>query len=234
MRLDGRAPDALRPVCIEPHYLETASGSALITCGKTKVLCAASLSETVPPWMAGRGTGWVTGEYAMLPASTAPRSPRETGQLSGRTHEIRRLIGRALRVAVDLSLLGERMIIVDCDVLQADGGTRTAAITGGYVALRLALEPLIATGLVPSEALLPAVAAVSVGLVEGVPLLDLCYAEDSRAEVDCNVVMNAQGDFIEVQASAEHGVYGRRQLDTLLDLAQHGIAQLLTAQAEAL
>lgn len=234
MRLDGRAPDALRPLHIEAHYLETASGSALITCGKTKVLCAASLSETVPPWMAGRGTGWVTGEYAMLPASTAPRSARETGQISGRTHEIRRLIGRALRVAVNLSLLGERMIIVDCDVLQADGGTRTAAITGGYVALRLALQSLIEAGLVPPEVLRPAVAAVSVGIVDGAPLLDLCYAEDSRAEVDCNVVMNAQGDFIEVQASAEHGVYRRTQLDALLDLAQRGIALLLTAQAEVL
>ena len=234
MRADGRVPDALRPVRIEPHYLETASGSALITCGKTKVLCAASLSETVPPWMTGRGTGWVTGEYAMLPASTAPRSPRETGQLSGRTHEIRRLIGRALRVAVDLSLLGERMIIVDCDVLQADGGTRTAAITGGYVALRLALQSLIEAGLTPPEVLRPAVAAVSVGIVNGEPLLDLCYVEDSRAEVDCNVVMNAQGDFVEVQASAEHGVYRRGQLEALLELAQLGIVQLLAAQAEAL
>jgi ribonuclease PH len=234
MRLDGRTSDDLRPVHIQPHYLETVSGSALIACGKTRVLCAASVAETVPPWMAGRGTGWVTGEYAMLPASTSPRSARETGQLSGRTQEIRRLIGRTLRVAVDLAVLGERMVIVDCDVLQADGGTRTAAITGGYVALRLALQPLIDAGVVPAGVLRPAVAAVSVGIVDAVPLLDLCHAEDSRAEVDCNVVMNAQGAFIEVQASAEHGVYSRAQLTALLDLAQRGIAELLTAQAQVL
>lgn len=231
MRVDGRAADALRPVRIVPHYLEMVPASALISCGKTVVLCAASVVETVPNWMQGRGTGWVTGEYAMLPASTVPRSARETGQLSGRTYEIRRLIGRALRVAVDLRHLGERMVIVDCDVLQADGGTRTAAITGGYVALRFALQALIDSGASSPQVLQAPVAAVSVGIVDGEPLLDLCYAEDSRAEVDCNVVMNAQGQFIEVQSSAEHGAYHRDQLDRLLALAQQGIAQLLAAQA---
>ncbi len=235
MRQDGRAADALRPVQIEPDYLETPDGSALIATGKTRVLCTAMIQAQVPPWMVGRGTGWVTGEYAMLPGSTRPRSQREGDRLSGRTHEIRRLIGRSLRAAVNLDLLGERMILVDCDVLQADGGTRTASITGGYVALRIALNKLIAQGLVPPAVFKPAVAAVSVGLtVAGAALLDLDYAEDSQAQVDMNLVMNAAGEFIEVQGTAEHGTFARSALDALLTLGQKGIAELLTYQQQAL
>lgn len=233
-RIDGRLPDVLRPVRIEPNFLETPDGSALITWGKTIVLCTASISDTVPPWMAGRGTGWVTAEYAMLPGSTSPRSPREVDHLSGRTQEIRRLIGRSLRAAVNLAALGERMVTVDCDVLQADGGTRTASITGGYVALRLALQRLVENGLVGPEVFRAPVAAVSVGIVGGVPLLDLCYAEDSHAEVDCNIVMNGMGEYVEVQCSAEGATFGPQRLEALLDLARRGISQLLTLQANIL
>ena len=235
MRRDGRANDALRRVTIEPGYLDLAQGSALITCGQTRVLCAATVEEGVPPWMARRGTGWVTGEYAMLPASTDKRTPRETQGLSGRTQEIRRLIGRALRAAVDLQALGERSVIVDCDVIQADGGTRTAAVTGGYVALALALQRLIASGTV-GEAVLspPPVAAVSAGIVEGEVLLDLAYDEDSRAEVDLNVVMNGEGRFIEVQGTAEGQPFSRQQLDELLRVCQEGIWRLIALQQQAL
>lgn len=233
-RIDGRLPNALRPVRIGPNFLDAPDGSALITWGKTIVLCTASLSETVPSWMAGRGMGWVTAEYAMLPGSTSPRSPREVDHLSGRTQEIRRLIGRSLRAAVNLAALGERMVIVDCDVLQADGGTRTASITGGYVALRLALQRLMEDGILSSEVFRAPVAAVSVGIVEGVPLLDLCYAEDSHAEVDCNIVMNGAGEYVEVQCSGEGATFRPDQLDTLLGLARDGIAHLLTLQADIL
>jgi ribonuclease PH len=233
MRHDGRANDGLRAVTITPHVLDYADGSALIACGQTRVLCAASIEKTVPPWMQGRGTGWITGEYAMLPRSTLTRTPRETTP-SGRTQEIRRLIGRSLRAAVNLAQLGERMIIVDCDVLQADGGTRTAAITGGYVALVLALRRLMAEGLVSQTVLGPAVAAVSVGQVGGELLLDLCYAEDSRAEVDCNIVSNAAGGLIEVQGTAEGQPFPRGELDALLDLAEGGIRQLLALQQRVL
>jgi len=235
MRRDGRANDALRAVTISPGYLDFADGSALITFGQTRVLCAAAVEESVPPWMAGRGTGWVTGEYAMLPASTETRTPRETRGLSGRTQEIRRLIGRALRAAVDLEALGERSVIVDCDVIQADGGTRTASVTGGYVALALALRRLIATGAVSAKALAPPpVAAVSAGIVEGEVLLDLAYDEDSRAEVDLNVVMDGQGRFIEVQGTAEGEPFSRHQLDGLLGVAGEGIRQLILLQSRAL
>mgnify|MGYP000969944858 FL=1 len=234
MRIDGRANDALREVTITPNPLEFADGSALITFGKTRVLCAATIEANVPPWMAGRGTGWVTGEYAMLPRSTLTRTPRETKGVSGRTQEIQRLIGRALRAAVNMSALGERMVIVDCDVLQADGGTRTASVTGGYVALVLALNKLIKQGLIGPEALLMPVAAVSVGVISGEAMLDLCYAEDSHAEVDFNVVMNAAGEFIEVQGTAEGQPFARRRLDELLDLAHQGIDRLIALQRQAI
>lgn len=234
MRFDGRNLSDLRPVRIITSYLDYAEGSALIACGKTTVLCAASIEKSVPPWMVGRGTGWITGEYAMLPRATQTRTQRETKGISGRSQEIQRLIGRSLRAAVNLSLLGERMIIVDCDVIQADGGTRTAAITGGYVALALALRRLIKEGIVAPSVFTTPVAAVSVGVVNGEPMLDLCYAEDSQAEVDCNVVLNSVGEFIEVQGTAEGKPFPRTRLNELLDLAQIGITQLLAIQQQAL
>lgn len=234
MRIDGRNPAELRPLEITTGYMEFAEGSALITCGKTRVLCAATIEKSVPPWMAGRGTGWVTGEYAMLPRSTQTRTQRETKGISGRSQEIQRLVGRSLRAAIDLTLLGERMVIVDCDVLQADGGTRTASITGGYVALALALQQLIHQGELSPQVLCAPVAAVSVGIVAGQPMLDLCYEEDSRAEVDFNVVMNANDEYIEVQGTAEEKPFNRALLDELLSLAQGGIKQLLLAQQRAL
>jgi ribonuclease PH len=230
MRIDGRADDALRPVTIEPGYLEFAEASALIATGKTRVLCAATVKESVPPWMAGRGSGWVTAEYAMLPRATSVRTRRETHNLSGRTQEIRRLIGRSLRASVNLDLLGERTVLIDCDVIQADGGTRTASITGGYVALALALQRLIDQGTIEPDVLLAPVAAVSVGLVEGQVLLDLCYQEDSTADVDMNVVMNADGDFVEVQGTAEGRLYSRVELEDMLDLSEKGIKALLAFQ----
>ncbi|HHX64841.1 MAG TPA: ribonuclease PH [Chloroflexi bacterium] len=233
-RVDGRAYDELRPVTIETGYLETADGSVLISCGKTRVLCVATVLESVSPWLIGQGRGWVTGEYAMLPRSTQRRTPRETSGPSGRTQEIRRLIGRSLRAAVDLFALGERTVIVDCDVIQADGGTRTASITGGYVALALALKPLIDLGLLDESVLTWPVAAVSVGMIEGDPMLDLCYDEDVHAQVDMNVVMNGAGDFIEVQGTAEGQPFSRRDLDHMLALAEQGIARLLDAQRRAL
>jgi ribonuclease PH len=234
MRHDGRAADALRAVRIDPNYLETPDGSALISTGRTRVLCTAMIQVQVPPWMMGRGTGWVTGEYAMLPGATTPRSQREGDRLSGRTHEIRRMIGRSLRAAVNLELLGERMVVVDCDVLQADGGTRTASITGGYVALCLALKKLVRQGAIPQGVFRSPVAAVSVGLAQDVALLDLDYSEDSQAQVDMNLVMNAAGEFIEVQGAAEHGAFPRGALDALLALGQVGITELLARQAEIL
>lgn len=234
MRFDGRDLSDLRPVHIIINYLDYAEGSALISCGKTTVLCAASVEKTVPPWMMGRGTGWITGEYAMLPRSTQTRTQRETKGISGRSQEIQRLIGRSLRAAVNLSLLGERMVTVDCDVIQADGGTRTAAITGGYVALALALRRLIEAESVPPSVFTTPVAAVSVGMVNGEAMLDLCYEEDSHAEVDCNVVLNGAGEFIEVQGTAEGKPFPRTRLNELLDLAQLGITRLLAIQQQAL
>ena len=234
MRIDGRANDALRPVAIMPGYLAYAEGSALITCGQTKVLCAATVESTVPGWLGGSGRGWVTGEYAMLPRATASRTRRETKGLSGRTQEIRRLIGRSLRAAVDLEALGERMVIIDCDVIQADGGTRTAAITGGYVALCQALKGLVDEGMVSDRVFGPAVAAVSVGRVGSEAMLDLCYEEDSRAEVDLNVVMNAEGAFVEIQGTAEGEPFARADLDVFLALAETGVRALLGAQRLAI
>ncbi len=236
MRIDGRKPDQLRPVTITPGFIVYPEGSALIAVGNTRVLCNVTIEGTVPRWMQAQGVsgGWITGEYSLLPRSTHTRTPRETNGLSGRTHEIRRLIGRSLRAAVDLEKLGARTITLDCDVLQADGGTRTAAVTGGYVALAIALNKLIAEGCIPPETLRPAVAAVSVGIVDGLPLLDLCYEEDHRAEVDVNVAMNAEGKFIEVQGTAEGEPFARPALDELLELAYKGVGQLLAIQNETL
>ena len=231
-RVDGRTTDELRPIVFTPHYVAYPEGSVLIAMGQTQVLCNVTVEEGMPGWMRAQGAtgGWITAEYALLPRSTHRRTPRETSGLRGRTQEIRRLIGRSLRAAVDLEKLGERTCIVDCDVIQADGGTRTAAITGGYVALAIALRKLIQGGLLPADVLKTAVAAVSVGVVGGQPVLDLCYEEDSIAEVDVNVVMNAAGEFIEVQGTAEGAPFSRAMLDDLLNLAHEGIGQLLTLQ----
>ena len=233
-RSDGRRPDELRPVTIEVSPIIHAEGSALIRTGNTVVLCTATVQDSVPNWLQGQGKGWVTAEYSLLPRSTHVRTPRERAGARGRTYEIQRLIGRALRAAVDLEALGERTIIVDADVIQADGGTRTAAITGGYVALTLALRGLVQKGEISARVFKPAVAAVSVGVVDGVPMLDLAYDEDVRADVDMNIVMNAVGDFIEIQGTAEGTPFSRATLDTLLDLAWKGIQELLKAQQEAI
>ncbi len=235
-RVDGRQSDGLRPVTFTPGFISSATGSVLIEAGSTRVICTAMIEESVPPWMRGRGTGWVTSEYGMLPGSTDSRKPRDAsrGKLDGRTVEIQRLIGRSLRSVVDFKALGERTAWIDCDVIQADGGTRCAAICGGYVALHLALSNLIERGLLQSLPLTESVAAVSVGLVDGEPLLDLCYAEDSRAEVDMNVVMSGDGKLIEVQATAEKTPFGRTSLDDLLELAAGGITNLAAAQAVAI
>ncbi|RAQ96256.1 ribonuclease PH [Thermogemmatispora tikiterensis] len=231
IRTDGRSQTQLRPLRLTVDYLDYAEGSVIIEAGRTRVLCAATVEEKVPPFLEGSGRGWVTAEYSMLPRATLTRTPREReGRLSGRTQEIQRLIGRSLRAAVDLEALGTRTLILDCDVLQADGGTRTAAITGAFVALYRACSRLVERGLLPAHPVRTAVAAVSVGVVEGEPLLDLCYEEDARAEVDFNVVMTAHGDFVEVQGTGEGGVFSRTRLDELLSLAQEGISQLLAFQ----
>ena len=228
MRADGRRPDELRALEIIPHYQKHAEGSALIKLGDTWVLCAASVEESVPGWMTGKGKGWLTAEYAMLPRSTHTRSKRDPG---GRGKEIQRLIGRSLRAAVDLKALGERTINVDCDVLCADGGTRVASITGAWIALAFAIDKLVATGKLANRAALqPPVAAVSVGIVNGECVLDLPYLEDSKADVDMNVVGTETGALIEVQGTAEHGTFDRKQLDAMLNLAERGIVQLAAAQ----
>lgn len=236
MRIDNRQPEQMRPVRMATGYLLTAEGSALIEVGNTRVLCAASVEETVPAFLRGTGRGWVTAEYSMLPRSTATRTPREVtkGHPSGRTQEIQRLIGRSLRSVVDLAALGDRTIILDCDVLQADGGTRTAAITGAYVALVLALKQIVHFGALKSLPVRDHVAATSVGIVGGVPVLDLCYDEDSGAEVDMNLVMTGGGRFVELQSTAEKTPFDDQQLAQLLDLGRKGIAQLIAIQKEAL
>ena len=235
-RSDGRALDELRPVTWELGFQEWAAGSILLSMGRTRVLVAASVSEDAPRWLKGTGSGWVTGEYSMLPASTNERTNREVnrGRPGGRTQEIQRLIGRSLRSVTDLSRMGERTITIDCDVLQADAGTRTASITGGYVALAMALRDLAADGRVPGDLLSDSVAAVSVGMVDGQARLDLCYEEDAGADVDFNVVMTGSGEFVEVQGTAEGTPFSRAQLDSLLDLAGRGIAELTTIQRQAL
>jgi ribonuclease PH len=229
-RENGRRTDELRPLTIEPDYLEQANGSALIAFGKTRVLCTATLDEGVPRWMSGRGKGWLTAEYSMLPASTGQRTPREAsqGKQKGRTVEIQRLIGRALRAVADMEALGERTLWLDCDVLQADGGTRCAAISGSYVAARRALDRM---GL--GRTLVDSVAAVSLGIVGGELLLDLDYVEDSSADVDLNLVMTGSGDLVEVQATAEGAPFSRDQLDELLELGSHGIEEITAAQLAA-
>ncbi|MCE1180628.1 MAG: ribonuclease PH [Micrococcales bacterium] len=237
-RHDGRAPDQTREVRITRNWLDHAEGSVLVEFGRTRVLCAASFTEGVPRWLKGQGVGWVTGEYEMLPRSTNTRSDREArkGKVGGRTHEISRLIGRALRACIDTKALGENTIVLDCDVLQADGGTRTASITGAYVALVDAIEDARARGLIAKNAqpLTGSIAAVSVGIVEGTPVLDLDYPEDSTAETDMNVVMTGDGKFVEVQGTAEGAAFDRDELNALLELAAKGCADLTLAQQTAL
>ena len=237
-RIDGRAADALRAITIERGWSEQAEGSALISFGSTKVLCTASFTPGVPRWLAGKGTGWVTAEYAMLPRATNSRNDRESvkGKIGGRTHEISRLIGRSLRAVIDTKALGENTLVLDCDVLQADGGTRTAAITGAYVALADAIEWGRGRGFIGKKAvaLKDSVAAISVGIVDGVPLLDLAYTEDSRAETDMNIVATGSGAFVEVQGTAEGAPFDRAELDALLDLGLAGTRELTRIQAEAL
>ncbi len=235
-RIDGRRPDQLRPVHITPGYLLHPEGSALIDAGDTRLLCAVTVEDRVPPFLRGTGKGWVTAEYGMLPRATPSRTPREGLDRSarGRAMEIQRLVGRALRAVVELEKLGERTFIVDCDVLQADGGTRTLAVTGAYVALSQAFNHLYRRKRLRENPFRSAVAAVSCGLVGGVPMLDLCYAEDSTADVDCNVVMTDGGEIVEVQGAAEGAPFTRRELEELLDLAENGVQELFAVQREAL
>ena len=235
-RADGREVDQLRPLAIEPGFIGSAHGTVLFSIGKTRLVCTAMVEESVPGWMRGRGTGWVTSEYGMLPGSTSDRKPRDAsrGKLDGRTVEIQRLIGRSLRSVVDFKALGERTIWIDCDVLQADGGTRCAAICGGYAALHLALSGLVDAGKLGELPLSDSVAAVSVGIVDGSSMLDLAYAEDSRAEVDMNVVISGSGQMIEVQATAERTPFGRASLDELLSLAAAGIEEISVLQTRVL
>jgi ribonuclease PH len=235
-RVDGRAYDELRQIKIIPGYQSFAEGSALIKLGKTHVLCAVSVEDRVPPFIKGSGTGWITAEYAMLPRATVTRSQRDStqGHVGGRNQEIQRLIGRSLRAVTDMTALGERTLIVDCDVIQADGGTRTAAITGSYVALHLAMEKLMQMGLISSVPLKNAVAATSVGIVNTYMMLDLCYDEDSQAAVDFNIVMTSKGEFVEVQGTAEGKPFNKQTIDDLLSLAEKGIRQLFTVQQDVL
>jgi ribonuclease PH len=235
-RRDGREPDDLRPLTFTRDYTEFAAGSVLVEMGRTRVLCTASVDEKVPPWMRGRGKGWVTAEYSMLPGSSPERVDREAakGKQSGRTQEIQRLIGRSLRAVTDMVALGEVQIVLDCDVLQADGGTRTASICGAYVALHDACSRLEQRGVLKSHPLTEACAAISVGIIDAVPMLDLDYSEDVRAEVDMNVVMTSSGRFVEVQGTAEGMPFSRGELDDLLGLAEHGIAEILERQAALL
>ena len=234
IRKDGREPDELRPLAFTRDYTELAMGSVLVEMGRTRVLCTASVEERVPPWLRGKGRGWVTAEYSMLPGSTAERVDREAarGKQSGRTQEIQRLIGRSLRAVTDLVALGEIQITVDCDALQADGGTRTASICGGYLALHDACSRLVATKKIASHPLTDFCAAISVGVVDALLSLDLDYIEDSNAEVDMNVVMTGAGKYIEVQGTAEGAAFSRGELDGMLDLAEHGISQIFELQRE--
>jgi ribonuclease PH len=235
-RSDGRRPEQLRPVTIQPGFLQFPTGSALISVGNTRVICAATIEDRVPPWMRGRGTGWITAEYAMLPSATPERNQREAakGRLGGRTHEIQRLIGRALRAVVDLNRLGERTVIVDCDVIGGDGGTRTASITGAWVALAIALQQHFDRGNAATWPLLGQIAAVSVGIVGGTTVLDLPYDEDSRAEVDMNIAMTDAGGVVELQGTAEREPFTREQLDAMLRLADGGIRELFELQRRAI
>jgi len=226
----------LRPITLTTGFVQTAEGSVLVSLGHTRVLTNATIEPGVPGWLRNSGRGWVTAEYAMLPRSTATRTPRESerGKIGGRTHEIQRLIGRSLRSVVDMQVLGERTVILDCDVIQADGGTRTAAITGAAVALAMALNALVASGVLKQSPMKQMVAATSVGIVEGTALLDLCYEEDSQADVDMNVVMTADGGLVETQATAERGSFSRKELNGLVDLAEVGLREIFAAQRSAL
>ncbi|HBB90034.1 MAG TPA: ribonuclease PH [Blastocatellia bacterium] len=234
VRTDGRAANELRPLKITPGFLPYAEGSVLIEMGQTRVICSASIDERLPPFLRNSGQGWITAEYSMLPRATQQRTARATGRggPSGRTHEIQRLIGRSIRAAANMRLLGERTITLDCDVLQADGGTRTAAITGAYVAFALAVKRLLAAGKIQRNIITNEVAAISVGVVENTPLLDLKYDEDSRAEVDMNVICTGDGRFIEVQGTAEREPFSRTQMDSLLGLATDGLVTLIARQRE--
>ena len=231
-RPGGRGPSQLRPLSLTPGFVQTAEGSVLISVGNTRVLTCATIEQGVPGWLRNSGRGWVTAEYSMLPRSTVTRTPRESerGKIGGRTHEIQRLIGRSLRSVIDMQALGERTVILDCDVIQADGGTRTAAITGAAVALALALNGLVKAGVLKQSPLKQLIAATSVGVVDGKALLDLCYEEDAQAEVDMNVVMTADGGLVETQATAEKGSYSRGRLNELLDLAEKGIKEIIAVQ----
>jgi len=237
-RIDGRRPDQLRPLKIKTDFVATPAGAVLIEMGKTRVICAASIEDGVPQWMRKQGVegGWITAEYSMLPYCTAPRKSREIsrGKIEGRTQEIQRLIGRSLRAVIDMEKLGERTIWIDCDVLEADGGTRTASITGAYVAVALAMKRLIAEGKIETNPLRAAVAAISVGIVDGTPLLDLCYTEDVKAAVDMNVVMTDAGQFVEVQGTGEEAPFAKEQLNELLELGEKGIEKLIAAQRKVL
>jgi ribonuclease PH len=235
-RPGNRSVNQLRPLSLVPGFVQTAEGSVLVSFGNTRVLTNATIEPGVPGWLRNSGRGWVTAEYSMLPRATVTRTPRESekGKIGGRTHEIQRLIGRSLRSVVDMRALGERTVILDCDVIQADGGTRTAAISGAAVALALALNALVKAGTLPRSPMQQMVAATSVGIVGGVELLDLCYEEDSQAEVDMNVVMTADGGLIETQATAEKGSYSRAQLNSLVDLAESGLQQIFAAQRAVL
>ncbi len=235
-RSDNRAPDQLRPITITPDFISTAEGSCLIEIGNTKVICTASIEESVPGWMRNSGKGWITSEYSMIPRATLTRTPRESakGRVGGRTHEIQRLIGRSLRAVADMKALGERSIFLDCDVIQADGGTRTASITGAYVALAMAMQRLVEAGTLKSVPLSDYVAATSVGIVDGAIMLDLAYEEDSRADVDGNYVLTGSGKIIEVQTTAEHAPFEEAQLTAMLTLARKGIAELIEKQKAAL
>ena len=231
-RSDNRTPDQMRPVIIVPQYISTAEGSCLIELGNTRVICTATVEDTVPQFLRNSGKGWVTAEYGMLPRSTLTRTPREVtkGRPSGRTHEIQRLIGRSLRAVTDMNKLGERTIFIDCDVIQADGGTRTAAITGAFIAMGLAVTAMLGTRALAASPLRDYVAATSVGIVDGVPMLDLCYEEDSRAGVDMNLVITGSGKMVEVQATAEHSPFDDAQLAQMLTLAGGGIESLIARQ----
>lgn len=236
MRVDQRQYDQLRSVRIQPNFLATAEGSVLIEFGNTKVICAATIEDSVPSWLRGGGRGWVTAEYSMLPRATATRTPREVnkGRQSGRTLEIQRLIGRALRAVVDLDTLGERSFIIDCDVIQADGGTRTASITGAFVAMASAMQHLVTYGTLKTSPIRDHVAAISVGIVGGVPMLDLCYEEDSKADVDANVVLTGAGQFVEFQATAERNSFADEHMAQMVALARKGVVELVALQKQAL
>lgn len=236
LREDGREVENIRKINVIRNYTIHAEGSVLISFGNTKVICTASIADKVPPFLRNQGKGWITAEYSMLPRATGERNQRESvkGKLSGRTMEIQRLIGRALRACIDLDLIGERTITIDCDVIQADGGTRTASITGGYIALAMAIQRMIKEGKLSKNPLKAKIAAISVGVVSGIPMLDLKYTEDSAAEVDMNVVMNDKGEFIEVQGTGEEATYSRKELNELLDLAELGLKELFEIQEKTL